>query len=164
MCSRLSTPESHRLQPRLFLLGRMRSIERAVHREMLTRLAAVGYPYLRLPHVAFMAHMTTEGRRLTEFAELMQVTKPAASQLVSFLERKGLVERVADPSDRRASLIRATPSADLGFRAAREVYAEIEAEWSALIGADRLEQLAVTLGELEQWRQKRGSPESMTGA
>ncbi len=157
---RLSSLEPSQREPRYFLLGRMRSLERAVHREILARLAETGYPYLRLPHVAFLAHMTTEGRRLTELAELMQVTKPAASQLVSFLEGKGLVERIADPSDRRASLIRATPAADLGFRAARQVYAEVEAEWSALIGAERLKQLAVTLNELEEWRLQRGSSES----
>jgi DNA-binding MarR family transcriptional regulator len=142
----------------------MRSIERTVHREMLARLAEVGYPHLRLPHVAFLAHMTTDGRRLTEFAELMQVTKSAASQLVTFLEAKGLVERVADPSDRRASLIRATPAAALGFRAAREVYAEVEQEWSALLGPERLDQLAATLRELEEWRKLRGWPESRAGA
>jgi DNA-binding MarR family transcriptional regulator len=129
----------------------MRSIERAAHREMLARLHANGYPYLRLPHVAFLAHMNTEGRRLTEFAELMQVTKAAASQLVSFLEEKGLVERVPDPTDGRASLIRATEASLPGFRVARQRYAEIEDEWRAVLGSPRLQQLAVSLQALEAW-------------
>lgn len=148
----MSTDAEAGREPEFFLLGRMRSIERAVHREMLDRLVAAGYTYLRLPHIAFLAHMTTEGRRLTEFAELMQVTKPATSQLVSFLEGKGLLERVPDPTDGRASLIRATAAAAVGFRVARNRYAEVEDEWRELLGPHRLAELADTLGQLEQWR------------
>jgi DNA-binding MarR family transcriptional regulator len=143
--------------PTLFLLGRMRTIERAAHREMLARLHANGYRYLRLPHIAFLAHMTHEGRRLTEFAELMQVTKAAASQLVSFLEAKGLVERVPDPTDGRASLIRATPAALPGFKIARQRYAEMEDEWRELLGSRRLNQLVVSLKDLEAWAYSRSA-------
>ena len=47
-----------------------------------------------------------EGSRLTELADRAQVTKQTASLLVAALEREGLVERVPDPSDGRARLIR----------------------------------------------------------
>src|SRR2546423_1149696 len=106
-------------EPRYFLLGRMRAIERAAHRAMLEAIQEAGYPYMRTPHIALMAHMTPEGLRITELADLMQVTKSAASQLVTWLDRHGLVERVPDPADRRATLVRATSAADAGFRAAR---------------------------------------------
>ena len=131
----------------------MRSVERAVHREMLAVavLVAGGYPRIRVPHIALLAHMTREGRRLTEVAELMQVTKSAASQLVSSLEAQGLVERVRDPTDGRATLIRATPAADRGFRLARNRLAAIEREWEGLIGESGLQALDSTLGRLEQW-------------
>ena len=49
-----------------------------------------------------------EGSRLTDLAEQAQVTKQTASLLVTALEREGLVERVPDPADGRASLIRFT--------------------------------------------------------
>lgn len=129
----------------------MRGIERAAHRAMLADLQANGYPYLRLPHIALLAHVTTDGRRLTEFAELMQITKPAASQVVSFLVSKGLLERVPDPSDGRASLIRATDKSLPGFRIARQCYARLEDEWAAVLGPRRLAELVRTLRELEAW-------------
>ena len=88
----------------------------------------------------------------TEFADLMQVTKSAASQLVTFLEARGLVERVPDPSDGRATLVRATPAAAAGFRAARHRYAEIEDEWELAIGREGLDELANMLGRLENAR------------
>lgn len=141
-------------EPRTAILTHMRSIERAVHREMQDQLARGGYPDVRIPHIALLAHMTTAGRRLTEFAELMQVTKSAASQLVSDLERQGLVERVADPTDGRASLIRATRAADAGFRLARKRLAEIEREWALLLGERGLSELARTLEEIAQWQER----------
>ena len=136
----------------------MRAIERAAHRAMLVQLQANGYPYLRLPHIALLAHVTNEGRRLTEFAELMQVTKSAASQVVTFLVSKGLLERVPDPSDGRASLIRATPASMPGFRIARQRYAEIEDEWTAVLGPRRLAELVRALRELEAWASAEHEP------
>jgi DNA-binding MarR family transcriptional regulator len=141
--------------PRYFLLGRMRTIERSAHRAMLEAIQEAGYPYMGTPHIALMAHMTPEGLRITEFADLMQVTKSAASQLVTWLERHGLVERVPDPADRRATLVRATSAADAGFRAARHCYAEIEDEWERAIGPEGLAKLAAMLSELDSLRPKR---------
>jgi DNA-binding MarR family transcriptional regulator len=122
---------------------------------MLDAIQDAGYPYVRMPHIALMAHMTVEGLRITEFADLMQVTKSAASQLVTFLESRGLLERVPDPKDGRATLVRATPLADAGFRAARHRYAEIEDEWERLIGIRSLADLSATLGQLGSWRPRR---------
>jgi DNA-binding MarR family transcriptional regulator len=146
----------------------MRAIERAANRAMLDAIQQAGYPYMRMPHVALMAHMTEEGLRITEFADLMQVTKSAASQLVTFLEGHGLVERVPDPSDGRATLVRATPAADAGFRAARHRYAEIEDEWEMAIGRQGLDELAATLGQLENRRpsaltRRSATPARLTG-
>jgi DNA-binding MarR family transcriptional regulator len=143
-------------EPRLFLLGRMRAIERAVHRQVLAVLVANGYPDIRIPHITFLAHMTTAGRRLSEFAELMQVTRSAASQIASALEAQGLVERVPDPSDGRAALIRATPAAGRGFRVARARIAEIEGEWTELLGGQAMTEFAATLGRLEAWAEGVG--------
>lgn len=135
-------------EPEYFLLEPMRAIEQRVHREMLDALAAAGYHEIRVPHIAFLAHMTPDGRRPNEFAELMQVTKAAVTQLVDHLERHGLVERVPDPSDRRATLVRATPAADLGFAVARDRLAHIERQWERSLGRQELRTLADQLSQL----------------
>ncbi|MFN2582181.1 MAG: MarR family winged helix-turn-helix transcriptional regulator [Candidatus Dormibacteria bacterium] len=151
----MSTVDGPFREPRYFMLGRMDAIQRAARREMLEAIRAAGYPYLRMPHVALLAHMTAEGRRIGEFAELMQVTKSAASQLVTFLESHGLVERVADPSDGRAVLVRATPAADLGFKVARTRYAKVEDEWAQILGRSRLRGVWRSLLDLERWQPAR---------
>jgi DNA-binding MarR family transcriptional regulator len=93
----------------------------------------------------------------------MQVTTSAVSQLVADLERQGLVERVADPRDRRAALIRATPGADEGFRIARKRLAEIEREWERHLGEDRFVELAKTLDHLVEWQEARKASERESG-
>jgi DNA-binding MarR family transcriptional regulator len=50
--------------------------------------------------------------RLTELAGLENVTQPAMTQLVTRLEGQGLVERVKDPADARAVLVRATTAGE----------------------------------------------------
>jgi DNA-binding MarR family transcriptional regulator len=51
--------------------------------------------------------------RLTALTATEQITQPAMTQLITRLEREGLVERRPDPNDRRAVLVRAT---DAGTR------------------------------------------------
>ena len=45
---------------------------------------------------------------MSELARRAQITKQSMSELVAHLERHGYVERVPDPDDRRAKLVRAT--------------------------------------------------------
>lgn len=51
-----------------------------------------------------------EGLRVTVLAAHLNVTQPTASDAATALERKGLVEKLADPDDGRALVLRATRS------------------------------------------------------
>jgi DNA-binding MarR family transcriptional regulator len=90
------------------------------------------------------------GSRLTELAERAQVTKQTASLLVAALEREGLVERVPDPADGRARLIRLS---DRGRRAAAHamgVVMEVEREWVEHLGPELAGQLREGLTKLRE--------------
>jgi len=76
------------------------------------------------------------------------MTKQSMAELVTHLERLGYVERVPDPSDRRAKLVRATPRGRELYVIAREVVAEIEAEWTERLGKAKMRQLRALLEEL----------------
>jgi DNA-binding MarR family transcriptional regulator len=70
------------------------------------------------------------------------------AELVAHLERHGYVERVPDPRDRRARLVQATARGREVYAIARDVVAELEREWTALLGADKMRRLRALLTEL----------------
>jgi len=86
-----------------------------------------------------------EGMRLTELASYAGMTKQSMGELVDKMEAAGYVERVADPTDRRAVRIRFTRRGLKVARVTRALVREVEADWGRAIGRTRLEALRETL-------------------
>lgn len=114
------------------------------------RLAERGHPDLRPPHGNVFQFLDTGGTRVSVLAERAAITKQSMAELVAHLERHGYVERIADPTDRRAKLVRATRRGSQVYEIAREVVAEMEAEWTARIGKRRMRELREILTELNE--------------
>jgi DNA-binding MarR family transcriptional regulator len=112
------------------------------------RFAERGHPEIRPPHGNVMQFLDDEGTRVSLLAERAQMTKQSMAELVAHLERLGYVQRVPDPSDRRAKLVRATRKGKQLYVIAREVVAEIEAEWTRKLGKAKMRQLRALLEEL----------------
>jgi DNA-binding MarR family transcriptional regulator len=112
------------------------------------RFAERGHPEIRPPHGNVMQFLDDDGTRVSVLAERAQITKQSMAELVLHLERLGYVERVPDPSDRRAKLVRATPRGKQLYAIARDVVAEIEAEWTKRLGKAKMRQLRELLEEL----------------
>ena len=91
-----------------------------------------------------------DGSRLTDLAERAQVTKQTASLLVAALEREGLVERVPDPADGRARLIRFTRKGAAASARALEAVRSVEDEWNAHLGPDLAASLREALTRLRE--------------
>lgn len=90
------------------------------------------------------------GTRVSELAEQARVTKQTAGFLVEQLERAGYVERVPDPTDGRAKLVRLTERATLLVRAADAEVARTLGEWRAHLGERRLAELEETMRLLRE--------------
>ena len=112
------------------------------------RFAERGHPEIRPPHGNVMQFLDDAGTRVSVLADRAQITKQSMAELVLHLERLGYVERVPDPSDRRAKLVRATPKGRQLYAIAREIVAEIEADWTKRLGKTKMRQLRVLLAEL----------------
>jgi DNA-binding MarR family transcriptional regulator len=109
-------------------------VYRAMETRVLEAMAQSGFGDVTAAQGRVFARIGTAGSRLTDLAEQAQVSKQTAGFLVDQLENAGYVERVADPTDGRARLVRI---ADRGRRAvavARRVEAEVEAEWTRYLG------------------------------
>jgi DNA-binding MarR family transcriptional regulator len=77
-------------------------------------------PWDLSPHQARALRVVCEtgGVRLSDLAEALRIAPRSATEVADGLQERGLVERAADPADRRAVLLRPT---DAGRRTQREV-------------------------------------------
>jgi DNA-binding MarR family transcriptional regulator len=123
-------------------------------RDVETRVAAAmrraGIDDITLAQARVAARIGPNGTRLTELAEQAQVTKQTATALVDRLEAAGYVERVPDPSDGRARLVRLTARAETLMPIARAEEQRIEQEWEAHLGARRMRDLREALVRLRE--------------
>jgi DNA-binding MarR family transcriptional regulator len=106
--------------------------------ELSQRLSDAGYGDVRGAHGCVFGNLAPDGMRLTELSQCAGMTKQAVGEAVSDLERLGYAERVGDPSDGRAKIIRLTDHGAAAQRAGFEIIADIEREWVESYGADRV--------------------------
>jgi DNA-binding MarR family transcriptional regulator len=123
---------------------------RALETRVFAALAAAGYDDFTPAQGRVFQRIDPEGTRLTALAERAQVTKQTAGFLVDQLEKAGYVERVPDPSDARARLVRVAPRGAKAVSDTAGVIDEIEAEWEAHLGARRMAALRETLADLRE--------------
>jgi DNA-binding MarR family transcriptional regulator len=141
---------------RRFVLDPMRRIQRSVHRELLRVVGAAGYPDLRIQHFnVFAVVPRDEGMRMAALAKWLQLTPGAVTQLVDQLERLGLMERIRDPSDGRAVIVRPTPRAELGYETGRRRIARFESDWEQLVGPRRWATFKRVLAEIADHEEER---------
>src|SRR5918995_536916 len=112
------------------------------------RIAERGHPEVRAAHGNVFQYLDDAGTRVSVLAQRAQITKQSMAELVAHLERHGYVERVPDPTDRRAKLVRATRRGREVYRVAREFVAELEARWTERLGEAKMLRLRELLVEL----------------
>jgi DNA-binding MarR family transcriptional regulator len=110
--------------------------------------AASGYGDLTAAQSRIFQRIAPQGSRLTDLAEQARVTKQTAQALVDQLERLGYVRRTTDELDGRARLIRITERGNASIALARATIAQIETEWTAHLGVQRMNQLRRALTAL----------------
>lgn len=112
--------------------------------------AAEGYTQLQVSHQAILTHLNFSGTRLTDLAKRAAMSKQAMGQLVDEVERLGFVERVQDPHDGRAKIVKFTREGLVLMKAGTKVGTSIQQEYSALIGEKKMRRLHDLLDELYQ--------------
>ena len=130
------------------------------YREMEARvfagMAAAGFDDFTPAQARVFQRIAPSGSRLTDLAAQAGITKQSAGFLVDQLERAGFVERVPDPEDGRARLVRVAERGARSVEVSRAIVTQVEAEWTEHLGECRMAQLREILTELREitdpWR------------
>ncbi len=109
------------------------------------RVADTPYSDIRVTHGCVFGNIDPEGTRLTELAARARMTKQSVGEVTSDLEQRGYVERVPDPSDGRAKIIRLTERGRAAQALGVGLIDEIEQEWAERFGAERVTALREAL-------------------
>lgn len=115
------------------------------------RLADEGLGDLRRAQAEVFRYIPPEGGRVTDIAEAAGVSKQAMAYTIEALIELGYVTREPDPADRRAQIVRRTERGWEVNRAARRAVLEVQGEWTAALGSERMGQLLRLLGELSEY-------------
>ena len=126
--------------------------------ELHRRLAEEGHGVIREGHGCVFRFVDVEGSRLTDLADRAGLTKQAVGEVADDLERLGYVERIPDPLDRRAKIIRLTKRGWDAQEAAQRIFADIERRWAAEVGERQVRTLRRALEAISAREREQASP------
>jgi len=119
-----------------------------VRDQIFSGVAAAGYDDLNAAHVALFRYPGLDRQRPSELAEQLQITRQSVNDLLGHLESCGYITREAEPSDRRARVVRLTAKGRrLQTTIAKEAQAA-ELHIAELLGPRRFSQFRSALEEL----------------
>ena len=108
-----------------------------------------GHPAIRQAHQAVFEYIDREhGSRITDLAKPANMSAQSMGELLDHLAAHGYVERVPDPTDGRARLVRLTGKGHEVYALAGRLVTQLETDWSALLGERKFAQLKRLLAEL----------------
>lgn len=120
----------------------------AVRQRMLERLHEHGFDDLDTAHLTVFQYPGPQAARPSELAARLRMSKQALNYLLGQLERRGYLERRADPDDLRSKRIVLTRRGESAIPVIRDAVAELETEWARRLGPERFAELRDLLLEL----------------
>lgn len=116
--------------------------------EFVRRVEAAGYTDLRPVHGHIFQALRPGGLTSTELASTLGMTKQAAGQIVTELERKGYLRRRPHPAGGRRRLVELTDEALKHLSLSGDLLHELEAQLAAQLGDPGLARLRAELARL----------------
>jgi len=132
----VSDPTASPPLARLFAIA-SRSLVDGLHE----RLAARGWGDVRPNYGYVLLAARGSGIQASEVAVLMGISKQAASKLIDSMVEQGLVRREARADDLRAKVVTLTSRGRRLLTAVEEIYKELDEQWAAILGDQRVQSL-----------------------
>jgi DNA-binding MarR family transcriptional regulator len=125
-----------------------RQVHLTIRRRVHADVRAAGFDDLTPAHLYIFQLPGPDGTRPTELAARMNMTKQAANHLLSGLEARGYIQRVAAAGDGRGKVLRLTARGREVARIMNESALRLEGEWAGRLGGQALERLRQELADL----------------
>jgi DNA-binding MarR family transcriptional regulator len=138
-------PEDFNASPRQPLIRLLDVAFSEFDAEVMRRVSRTDYSDIRPAHGCVFGHVDPEGTRLTDLADRAHMTKQSVGEVVTDLQQRGYVERVPDPSDGRAKIIRLTARGHEAQALGWTVIDDIEREWAERFGTESIAALREAL-------------------
>lgn len=106
---------------------------------------------VRPSHTALFPHIDLAGTRQSTLAERLGVSKQAVNKLVGELIEMGVLERIADPTDARAALVRFSTRKGRTLLDGLAMLASVDQELEEALGPRRYRALHEGLLGVERW-------------
>jgi len=126
----------------------MNVVAEAFFAEFREELEGSEFSDIRPTHGCVFRYVQGDGLRLTEIAELANMTKQSVGEIVDDLADRGYVQRIPHPEDRRAKLICLTERGEAAQAHGRRLFAKVEKRWAQHYGAERIAGLRELLEEI----------------
>ena len=128
----------------LLLLGGFRALVDALAVELDRR----GYTDVRPVHAFAMRGIIAGADNASELGRRLSISKQAAAKTIAILQKRGYVERGADPGDARRKRLRLTKRGFAELREAEAIFDDLRRQWARQIGSAELKTLEKHLSTL----------------
>lgn len=116
--------------------------------EFVDRMQAAGHGWFTGARSTLMGHIAPRGTKQGLLVDRIGISKQAVQQLIDGLQAEGVVERVADPEDRRGRIVRLTEAGGAAMQDANRIKRELEATYRLAMGEADFARLTELLGKL----------------
>lgn len=120
--------------------------------EFVERMQRARHGWFTAARSTLMGHIAPDGTKQGLLVDRIGISKQAVQQLIDGLEADGILERVADPDDKRGRIVRLTDAGRAAMKDANRIKIEIESVYRARMGEGEFAHLSELLGKLRQSR------------
>lgn len=118
------------------------------HGDFVARMQAAGHGWFTEARSTLIGSIAPKGTKQALLVERLAISKQAVQQLIDGLEADGILERRADPDDKRGRIVALTAIGKAAMRDANRIKTEIETEYRSRIGNDAFAALGDLLRKL----------------